>query len=126
MPEHPLLVFPEPTHAERTRRQGFPSSLRVPAPGQQAHRLNPQFQQLQHAMERRRLLLQGNSLGIQPEQVLVLETVGSINSFVNAIRRIDGLEWLGEFEQADIAPDHGFEDEGNPERALRGQLLIPS
>lgn len=124
MPEYPLLVFPEPTHAERTRRQGFPSSIRVPAPGQQANRLNPQFKQLQQAMERRRLVLQGNSLGIQPEQVLVLETVGSIDSFVNAIRRIDGLEWLGEFEQADIAPDHGFEDESNPERRLRGQLFL--
>ena len=124
MPEHPLLVFPEPTHAERARRQGFPSSLRVPAPSQQAHRLNPQFQQLQQAMERRRLLLQGNPLGIQPEQVLVLETVGSIDAFVNAMRRIDGLEWLGEFEQVDIAPDHGFEDESSPEKPLRGQLFL--
>ena len=86
--------------------------------------LNPQFQQLQQAMERRRLLLQGNALGIQPEQVLVLETVGSIDSFVNAIRRIDGLEWLGEFEQVDIAPDHGFEDGSSPERPLRGQLFL--
>ena len=124
MPEHPLLVFPEPTHAEGTRRQPFPSSFRVPDPGQQAHRLNPQFQQLQQAMERRRLQLQGNPLGIQPEQVLVLETVGSIDSFVNAIRRIDGLEWLGEFEQVEIAPDHGFEDESSPERRLRGQLFL--
>ena len=75
-------------------------------------------------MERRRLLLQGNPLGIQPEQVLVLETVGSIDSFVNAMRRIDGLEWLGEFEQADIAPEHGFGDESNPEKLLRGQLFL--
>ena len=124
MPEHPLLVFPEPARAERTKRQGFPSSFSVPGAGQQADRLHPQFQQLQQAMERRRLLLQGNPLGIQPEQVLVLETVGSIDTFVNAIRRVDGLEWLGEFEQVDIAPDHGFEDDTNPERALRGQLFL--
>ena len=124
MPEHPLFVFPEPTHAKRARGQGFPSPLRVPGPGQQASRLNPQFQQLQQAMERRRLLLQGNPLGIQPEQVLVLETVGSIDAFVNAIRRIDGLEWLGEYEQVDIAPDHGFEDKLSPERPLRGQLFL--
>ena len=124
MPEHPLLVFPEPARADRNKRQGSPSSFSVPGAGKQANRLNPQFQQLQQAMERRRLLLQGNPLGIQPEQVLVLETVGSIDSFVNAIRRIDGLEWLGEYEQTDIAPEHGFEDESNSEKRLRGQLFL--
>ena len=124
MPEHPLLVFPEPARADRNKRQGFPSSFRVPRAGQQAQRLNPQFLQLQQAMERRHLVLQGNPLGIQPEQVLVLETVGSIDSFANAIRRIDGLEWLGEFEQVDIAPEHGFEDDSRPERGLRGQLFL--
>ena len=65
-------------------------------------------------MEQRRASLQNNSLGIQPEQVLVLETVGSIENFINAVRRVEGLEWLGEFERGDIIPDFGFEDESNP------------
>ena len=124
MAELPLLIFPEPTHAERTKRQGFGSSVRRPAAGHQAQRLAPQFQQLERAMEGRRLLLQDSPLGIQPEQVLILETVGSIDNFVNAIRRIEGLEWLGEFEQGDITPDHGFEDESNAEKLLRGQLFL--
>ena len=124
MPEHPLLVFSEPTRADRNKRLGFASSFRIPGARQQAQRLNPQFLQLQQAMERRRLVLQDNPLGIQPEQVLVLETVGSIDSFANAIRRIDGLEWLGEFEQVDIAPEHGFEDDSKPEKGLRGQLFL--
>ena len=75
-------------------------------------------------MDRRRLLLQENSMGIQPEQVLVLETVGSIDNFVNAIRRIDGLEWLGEFERRDIEPEYGFENESNAARPLTGQLFL--
>ena len=124
MPEHPLLVFPNSTHAERTKRQGFGARLRLPDARHQAQRLAPQFQQLQQAMERRRVSLQDNPLGIQPEQVLVLETIGSIENFANAIRRVEGLEWLGEFERGDIIPDFGFEDESNPERPLRGQLFL--
>ena len=124
MPELPLLIFPEPTHSERTRRQGFFPRIRLPLAREQADRLAPQFRELQQAMDRRRLLLQENAVGIQPEQVLVLETVGSIDSFVNAIRRIDGLEWLGEFERRDIEPEHGFEDESNATRLLDGQLFL--
>lgn len=84
--------------------------------------------------------LQGSSQGILPEQVLVLETIGSIDDFAAAIRRIGGLEWLGEFDIEDIEPAHGFELESNSEsqlmlpvpeievetssRSLRGQLFL--
>ena len=124
MPNHPLLVFPVPYHTKRTNRPGFGSRLRLPAATQQGQRLAPQFQQPQRAMEQRRASLQNNSLGIQPEQVLVLETVGSIENFINAVRRVEGLEWLGEFERGDIIPDFGFEDESNPERSLREQMFL--
>ena len=75
-------------------------------------------------MEHRRAVLQNNTLGLQPEQVLVLETVGSIEDFIKAVKRIEGLEWLGEFEREDIAPGDGFEDESDPQKLLRGQLFL--
>ena len=53
-----------------------------------------------------------------------METIGSIQDFVNIIRWVDGLEWLGEFEQEYMEPEHGFEDESNPDRRLRGQLFL--
>ena len=65
---------------------------------------------------RSKLALQDNTLGIQPEQVLVIETIGSIADFVDAVGEIEGLEWLGEFELEDIAPDYGFEDENDPQK----------
>ena len=92
MPEHPLLVFPEPARADRNKRQGFPSSFKVP--GAQGSRL---IGCIPNSSSCSRPWTEGVSnyraipLGIQPEQVLVLETVGSIDSFVNAIQRIDGL-----------------------------------
>ena len=75
-------------------------------------------------MDKQRLALQNNTLGLQPEQVLVLETVGSIQNFIKAVKRVEGLEWLGEFELDDITPDYGFEDEEEPQKHLRGQLFL--
>ena len=124
MAEYPLLVFPTPARAERAARNGFPSGGRRPGSADQARRLVPQFSRLQEAMDGKRVALQDNPFGIQPEQVLVLETVGSIQDFVNIIRRVDGLEWFGEFEQEDMEPEYGFENESNPDRRLRGQLFL--
>ena len=124
MAEYPLLLFPEPARIERARRYGGAGGIRRPTPRRQAERLTPQFERLQDALEHKRLALQGTPLGIQPEQVLVIETIGSIENFVNAVRRIDGLEWLGEFELDDVVPDYGFEDENDPQKQLKGQLFL--
>ncbi|HOZ46554.1 MAG TPA: S8 family peptidase [Candidatus Hydrogenedentes bacterium] len=124
MPEHPLLVFPAPARADRAKRQGFGGKVRLPNAQGQAGRLAPQFQRLQQVMGRQRLVLQGNSLGIQPEQVLVLETVGPIQDFVKAVKKVEGLEWLAEFELDDIEPEYGFENEEDAEKPLKGQLFL--
>lgn len=124
MPERPLLIFPEPTKAGRAKRRGGGGKIRVPPSPQQAGRLWPQFQRLQEAMDRQRAALQHNTLGLQPEQALVLETIGPVQNFINAVKKIEGLEWLGEFEIEDIDPAHGFEDERDPLKKLSGQLFL--
>ena len=122
--DYPLLVFPEPTHAERAKRGGGGGKVSIPGASRQAARLAPEFQRLQEAMERKRLALQDNPLGIQPEQVLVLETIGSIQNFIRAVGKVPGLEWLGEYELDNIFPDYGFEDEKSPDKQLKGQLFL--
>ena len=121
---YPLLVFPRPAHVGRAKRQlGF-TRFKRPAPSDQATRLAPQFQRLQDVLERKRLALQDGPLGIQPEQVLVLETIGPVDRFVNAVRKIPGLEWLADGEVRDIKPEHGFSVENNPDKNLTGQLFL--
>lgn len=121
---YPLLVFPRPAHVGRARRQlGF-TRLKRPAPSDQATRLAPQFQRLQDVLERKRLALQDGPLGIQPEQVLVLETIGPVDRFVNAVRKIPGLEWLADGDVRDIKPEHGFSVENNPDKNLTGRLFL--
>ena len=122
--EYPILVFPAPALAERARRYGGGGRSRRPGAGRQGERLAPQFRRLEEALARRRVALQGSSLGIVPEQVLVLETVGPVANFIRAVERVDGLEWLAEYELDDIAPGDGFEDEDEPEKPLSGQLFL--
>lgn len=122
--EFPLLVFPEPVLADRARRYGGTGKIRVPGPAQQAQRLTPQFQRLQEALDDRRLALQDNPIGVVPEQVLVIETIGSIQNFLRAIGRLTGLEWLSEYELDDIEPSYGFEDGNKPDKHLKGQLFL--
>lgn len=124
MPEYPLLIFPEPTSAQKTTRNGFGRPPLLPDGRRQAERLTPLFARLQQAMERQALALRGNSLGLQPEQALVLETIGTVDRFINAINRVPGLEWLGEFEADEIAPEYGFEDEEDPQKQLKGQVFL--
>jgi hypothetical protein len=75
-------------------------------------------------MDRQRFALQSNSLGLQPEQALVLETIGPVQNFISAIKKIEGLEWLGEFGLENISPDFGFEDEKDSLKQLTGQLFL--
>ncbi len=124
MAEYPLLLFPEPTIAEREKKRVVPGKIKSPTPSQQAERLAPQISRLSEAMERRRVEIQGSAAGIQPELALVLETVGSVEDFIKAVQRIQGLEWLGEFEVDDIEPGAGFEDARDLEKRLSGRLFL--
>ena len=119
-----LLVFPRPIPAERARRGWGRDRINRPRPSDQARRLTPQFQRLQEALDRQSFVLRDNPLGLQPEQVLVPETIGSIDNFANVVRYVPGLEWLGESELHDIRPAHGFEDSKNADKDLRGQLFL--
>ena len=122
--EYPLLIFPEPSRASRAGLPGGGGSPRLPSASRQAERITPQFQRLHEAMEHQRVTLQDNPLGIQPELALVLETVGSVGNFIGAVRRVEGLEWLGELTLTDIPPDDDFQDERRPQRQLSGQLFV--
>lgn len=124
MPERPLLLFPTPEVASRSSLDGGGGRFRKPTPQRQWERLSPMFNQLQAAFNTRRVEIQQNTAGIDPEQVLVIETVGSVDNFANAVKRIEGLEWMGELESDEIAPDQDFYDESNPEKELSGRLYL--
>lgn len=124
MPDRPLLLFPTPEIADRSKGRAFPTRIHRPSHGRQGQRLSPIFTQLQAEFNARRVELQQTAAGADPEQVLVIETVGSIENFANAVRRVDGFEWMGEVETDEIAPDQDFYDEGEKTRDLSGRLYL--
>jgi hypothetical protein len=124
MAERPLLLFPTPDIAPRSRRSsGFPS-IRKPSVDRQWDRLSPQFQQLQNAFAEQRARLRQNAAEIEPEQALVIETIGSVQDFANAVKKIQGLEWTGEIEGAKISPDEDFYDEKNRDNESGARLRM--
>lgn len=125
-PSYPFLILPSPREGERSRGRPTPrrGNLRGPSAARQAERLGPKFQALQDSFDTQRAELQVGISGAEPERVLVLETVGPVEDFINAARRIEGLEFLGEFDEADIPPDEHFYNEESPDQALGGTIYL--
>jgi len=124
MPERPLLLFPTPEVTSKSNLGGGGGRPHLPTHYRQGERLAPKFTQLQEAVRARNIEIQQAVTGIDPEQVLVMETIGSVEDFANAVKRIDGFEWMGEFEIDEIGPDQDFFDEKHPEKELSGRLYM--
>lgn len=107
-PQHPLRFLPAGVAVERPQRRGGPQSVRRPERDRQRERLEPAFARLQQALDDRRLRLRETAEGGEPEMVLVLEIASTVPQFVQAVSRIDGLEWLAEIGDDDLEPDDDF------------------
>jgi len=124
MSERPLLLFPTPTSASRTKQTPGFGRIHKPSHSRQGQRLSPVFRSLQAAFNSRKMEVQHTASGIDPEQVLVIETIGGVEKFAGAVKRVKGFEWLGELDIDEIAPDEDFFDEDRPTKALTGRLFL--
>ena len=64
-----------------------------------------------------------------PEEVVVLETVGRVDDFIQAVEAVPGMEWLAEVDTDEIPPDDDFfalaGDGTTPsDKFLRGRLFM--
>lgn len=124
MPDRPLLLFPTHEKIKATNTRAIPGAVHRPSASRQGERLTPVFAELQAAFEARRVELQAASSGIDPEEVIVFETIGSVDKFISAVQKIPGLEWMSELEVEDIEPDEDFYEEGKPSHSLDGRLYL--
>ncbi len=108
MTEKPLLIFPEPQSTSRHKLPPPLSRPHFPSPTRQVERLEPQLAQLEKAFSAQRAELHLGVPGIEPEKVLVFETVGLVKDFIKALKGIEGLEWLAEQNEYDIPADEDF------------------
>lgn len=108
MAQRPLLFFPSIEIATRSKLSGGGGKFFSPSAERQGERLTPKFESLFNVLDAQRATIQQSTTGIDPEQVLVFETIGSVEDFATAVSKIAGFEWLGEFEVEDIIPDDDF------------------
>lgn len=107
-PPRPLLVF-QP--AEPRDWKGSPSGrekLHTPPPASQAGRHGPKLRELVDALASERAALQASVPTAEPEHVIVFEVAQSVERFVNAVSKIDGMEFLADIDEDDVAPDEDF------------------
>ena len=104
MPGKPLLIFPKYLKSVRVPKStGFGSAhYHYPDFSVQKDRLTPQFKSMQQSF------ITDIANGLQPEYVLVIETIGQIEDFQTAVRYIEGLEWLAEIDEEEVEPDDIF------------------
>jgi hypothetical protein len=128
MAQRPLLFFPDAEVATRSKLDSRGGKISHPSTDRQGERLLPKFEVLSNVLDAQRATIQQSTVGIDPEQVLVFETIGSVEDFTKAVSKIEGFEWLGEFEKEDIIPDDDFYSlDKNGERrdkSLSGRLYL--
>jgi len=121
--QFPLLIFPAPTQVAREGGSGFPPSVHYPDHARQGRRLSDRFSRLQTAFDARRLELRARTQNDDPDLVLVLETVGSVNDFMLTAQRVPGMEWLAATDD-EVVPDEDFYDTRDREKKLGGKLFL--
>lgn len=119
MPEHPILIFPTAVIEERSKEQGGGAAITRPTPAQQHTRLRARLRRIVDGFAG----IQADERGLDPERVVVFETVGSVTDVARRASEIPGLEWLDEIDVDDIEPIGGFEDEADAERRLPARIF---
>lgn len=116
----PLLVFPDKRLLQPEKGNGFPSGKQsLPGHDVQVTRIGRQIKHLEQDFALYQASLTGALAGLEPEMVLVIEIVGRLDDFRQAVEAA-GLEWLGETEINDLE----VEDDGFYERDAAGQPTV--
>lgn len=121
MADKPILIFPAATVDIRAKLRPDKRPPRPrPTQAQQKKRLASKFK----ALEQQFGTIQADIGGVDPEQVIVFETVGSLSSFQNAVKKIPGIEWLADFDTEIEEPDPGFLADGTDAQEVSGRLFV--
>lgn len=122
--QRPIIIFPQVDVVNRTSRDR-PVFKKPILPGfeRQVERMGSVFQELQQVFSARNAAFQADPTGLVPEQAIVFETAVAIADFFNTVRRIDGLEWMAEWE-SDFDPDDDFSWEDESDKKIGSRLFL--
>jgi len=109
LPVRPLLLLPNPTDRKAPPGTGRGAPIRFPSLSRQGERFSPIFSRLNDVLSRPNaaLELKSDPTSLAPERVVVFEIAGTVDDFLKALRRIDGLEFMAEIDE-EFASDDDF------------------
>ncbi|MFA7482984.1 MAG: S8 family peptidase [Vulcanimicrobiota bacterium] len=121
----PFLFFPAASDpVPRKTGRDIPASLDLPTPGRQKERLQAKFEAIQKALNSPNARITSSTAGTTPEEVIVLDVAGSVDSFLDAVAKVEGLDLLREFEVEKLEPDDDFQIKGKAEKPFDGRLYL--
>lgn len=134
MPTHPLLRLPNPSPVSLPRGGGGGARIRFPSKGRQRTQFGPVFERLRAVLGRgdNGIELRDDPSSLAPERVIVFEIAGTVDNFLKAVARIEGLEFMAEYE-ADFSADEDFavqdtrrgrEGQDRADQAVPGRLYL--
>lgn len=133
MSDFPLLPLPEAFRGDPPDSNFPPPPPHLPSRQRQGERLGDKFERLRRLSDTQGALsLREDPFGIAPERALVFEVAGQIQDIFGAVRKIKGLDFLGD-ESTDFEPDGDFhtiderkDTKGQPrmDRPIGGRLYL--
>lgn len=122
MADKPLLILPSPTNPKkRDSLQQDKRSFSSPDGSTQGKRLDSKFDDLLSAIT----AVQSDMQGVDPEQVVVFETVGkAVEGLKRAARDIPGLEFLAGIDSDSIKQDEDFYIDGEDQSELPVRFFV--
>lgn len=100
MPERPLILFAQPSAAEKEAKNGRSGKTSFPSHDRQIARLSPKFEALQSALDRGTIRIAETATAVDPEYTLVFETAGDPQNFFSAVKKLKkeypNVEWVME------------------------------
>jgi hypothetical protein len=110
MVKRPLLILPTPEPIAAPKGGGGSGNLRLPTKQSQVSTFGPFFNRLHQAFlegTKAAMELRDDPSSLSPDRVIVFEIGGTITDFFKAVARVDGLEFMAEYE-SDFPPDENF------------------
>jgi len=109
MPTRPLLRLPGPDPVAVPSGPRGGGKIRLPSLRRQRDRFGPLFERLRGLLDRDTgvLQLRDDPTSLAPERVIVFEIAGTVANFLQAVGRIQGLEFMAEYE-GDFEADADF------------------
>jgi Subtilase family len=119
MPTRPLLRLPPPNPVAPPPGPRGGSNIRFPSAGRQKSNFGPIFERLRGVLSQGTAELREDPNNLAPERVIVFEIAGTVQNFLNAVSRINGLEFMAE-HASEFAADQDFAVK-DARKATKGQ-----